>query len=246
MTDPRREESLLSIFEQRDPASEAIAAQIRAAQPDGATWLEQAIDDLGKGDPGDPNDLLRRLRVAVARCRRKLGEAPLASSPALNRDVPDTWNVGRWTSTDAGRWRLLDAAVSAPGAPDPVELVTPLLRRGSLDEQISIVRVIVAMPGPERFVDVIVDACRTNAQSLFEAIACDNPYPARYFSDAAFRQMVLKAIFMGVPVRRILRLDDRTDEELVRMVDAFASERRAAGRSVPEDIDYVKSRLETR
>jgi hypothetical protein len=76
-------------------------------------------------------------------------------------------------------------------------------------------------------------------RTVFEAIAAENPYPARCFSDAAFHQMVLKAIFVGMPVERIEGLSERATPELARMVEGYASERRAAGRTVPEDCARV-------
>jgi hypothetical protein len=74
---------------------------------------------------------------------------------------------------------------------------------------------------------------------VFEAIACDNPYPARFFPDLNFNQLVLKAFFTGVAVQRIVGLADRRNAELVRMAQAYASERLAAGRTVPPDLDSV-------
>jgi hypothetical protein len=68
---------------------------------------------------------------------------------------------------------------------------------------------------------------------------CENPYPAAHFPEPAFNQLVLKAYFIGVPVLRILGLDRRKTPELRRMAADYASERRAAGRSVPADIDLV-------
>jgi len=76
-------------------------------------------------------------------------------------------------------------------------------------------------------------------QTVFEAIACDNAFPARQFADAALFQMVLKALFVGAPLARVDGLRERTTPELVRMVEAYASERRAAGRPVPEDAKLV-------
>ena len=52
-------------------------------------------------------------------------------------------------------------------------------------------------------------------------------------------QMVLKALFVGAPVARIVGLAERTTDELVRMVEAYASERRAAGRPVPDDAKLI-------
>jgi hypothetical protein len=51
--------------------------------------------------------------------------------------------------------------------------------------------------------------------------------------------MVLKALFVGVPLARVHGLADRKTAELARAVNAFASERRAAGRAIPEDVRYA-------
>jgi hypothetical protein len=92
------------------------------------------------------------------------------------------------------------------------------------------------LPEPERVVALGVEACRSSIQPVFEAIACENPFPARHFPEPNFNQMVLKALFTGVPLARILGLQDRVTAELERMARDFASERRAAGRPVPADI----------
>ena len=95
------------------------------------------------------------------------------------------------------------------------------------------------MPGPERYLEVAIDACRSHVQSVFEDIACENAYPARHFPEHNFNQLVLKAFFTGVAVTRVQGLALRRSAELVRMAEAYASERRAAGRSVPPDLNVV-------
>jgi hypothetical protein len=50
---------------------------------------------------------------------------------------------------------------------------------------------------------------------------------------------VLKSFFTGVAIRRIEGLATRRTPELGRMAEAYASERRAAGRSVPADLGLV-------
>ena len=84
-----------------------------------------------------------------------------------------------------------------------------------------------------------MNACRSSVQSVFDAICCENPYPALHFPDLAFNQMVLKALFTGVALERIHRLSERKNAELARMAAGYASERTAAGRSVPGDIGRV-------
>jgi len=99
-----------------------------------------------------------------------------------------------------------------------------------------VLRTLILLPEPLRFVPLGVEACRTSVQPVFEAIACENPFPARHFPEASFNQMVLKAIFIEVPIGRILELESRITPELQRMAADYASERRAAGRSVPKDV----------
>jgi hypothetical protein len=130
---------------------------------------------------------------------------------------------------------LLLAAEHLP-ARDLPELVEECYHRGDNRERQAIVRAMPLLPEPERFLEIGVDACRTHIQPLFEAIACENPYPAAYFPDLNFNQMVLKTLFIGVALERIAGLPGRVTPELGRMAGDYASERRAAGRSVPADI----------
>ena len=77
---------------------------------------------------------------------------------------------------------------------------------------------------------------------IFEAIACENPFPSLYFSDESFNQMVLKAVFVGVSLERVVGLRARVTPELSRMAEDYAAERRAAGRTVPSDLALLGSR----
>jgi hypothetical protein len=91
------------------------------------------------------------------------------------------------------------------------------------------------------FLDTAIDACRTNIIPLFEAIACENPYPAKYFPELNFNQMVLKCLFNRIAVSRIVGLESRLNEQLSRMADNYARELNAAGREVSEDIKRIAS-----
>jgi hypothetical protein len=86
----------------------------------------------------------------------------------------------------------------------------------------------------------MTDTCRTNILPLFESISCENPYPAHYFPELNFNQMVLKAMFNGIALARIVGLAGRHNAELTRMSNDYAAERTAAGRSVPADIDLAR------
>jgi hypothetical protein len=73
-------------------------------------------------------------------------------------------------------------------------------------------------------------------RSVFEAAALDTPYPLRHFDDLAWRQCVVKCLFVGAPLWRLFGLDTRLSPELARMVLDLCDERRSAGRAVPHEL----------
>ena len=129
-------------------------------------------------------------------------------------------------------WRRARAAPTRHSRP-PRSIATSAATR---PEQQSWLKSTPLLPEPERLLAVVIDACRTNILPLFEAIACENPYPARHFPERNFNQMVLKALFNRVALARIVGLAARRNPDFARMAGDYASERRAAGRTVPSDI----------
>jgi hypothetical protein len=144
-----------------------------------------------------------------------------------------------WTLTDYARLWLLASALQQRADDAGPGFLSQLFEAGEMGEQVSILRVLPALPEPGRFVEIGVQACRTNAKDVFEAVVCENAFLATYFEPLSFNQAVMKAIFMEVPVSRIEQLERRITPELSRMAAAYASERRAAGRSVPSDAVYL-------
>lgn len=181
------------------------------------------------------------LATAFTLAGRKLGSEPLLLDEAETREAETAglpWLAGaRSSAAEVARVLLLAAAVKR--SPDPFAAVAEWYRQGDNAEKQAVLRGIVVLPEPARFVEVAVNACRTSVQSVFDAIACENRFPAEHFTDLAFNQMVLKALFTGVALERIVDLERRKNEELARMAAGYASERHAAGRSVPADIDRV-------
>ncbi|MFE6507366.1 EboA domain-containing protein [Nocardioides sp. NPDC057767] len=166
-----------------------------------------------------------RIRTRFPAAAREIGRTP-GTSPEPGADrVEDDVRVRLLGAL--GRGLLGDAdALSAE--------VHDLYRFGDADER----RAVLAGLGPlqaalgDRAVDLLHDALRTNDPRLVAAAM--GTYAAR-LDDAAWRQAVLKCLFVGVPLRLVAGLDGRADEELRRMVADYAAERRAAGRGVPDD-----------
>ena len=211
-----------------------VGTQLRAAihAPEAAAWLEAQLAGAGEA---------ARFGPAFAAAGRRLGRAAIRDADAAAITAAGL----RWPVTGAdecGRAALVLAAVAAMPAEGQLAFVRDLFRRGEVGERQAVLRVLAALPAPARFVELAIDACRSNVETVFAAIACDNDYPARHFPAPAFDQLVLKALFLGVPLARVAGLAARTTAELVRMVDAYASERRAAGRPIPADVELVRRR----
>jgi hypothetical protein len=205
-----------------------------AASPDAASWFENAWPD------GKPLSRTR-FRATFAGAGRRLGASVPTLSGADLRALVELGMVApeRWSLADLGRAALLARALEVIPASEHLDFVREVYQRGDTREQAAVLRALALLPDSRRFVDIATDACRTNVTDVFEAIACENPYPAAHFPELNFNQLVIKAIFMGVAVSGIVGLAERRTDELRRMAEDFASERRAAGRPVPDDIGLV-------
>jgi hypothetical protein len=211
---------------------------IRARTPaDGLRWLEAALAGC---TPGRPVDTLLRAYTAAP---RKVGRQPLSLDGDETRQVlahDPALSFIRWTVADAVRAALLLKTAEVEGGDESFEaLALACYEHGDAREQQSWLRALPIVPGAERFLATAIDACRTNILPLFESIACENPFPARRFPDRNFNQMVLKALFNGIALERVVALPSRLNPELARMADDYVTERERAGRTVPPDIGLV-------
>jgi len=172
---------------------------------------------------------------ALAGAGRRVGKAALALDAAETerlRAAGVDWPIA--TRLDE-LWRIA-ALLDAAADPDFARLVADAYRGGDSDERCAVLRALPLLPEPERFAALAADACRSSVRPIFEAIACENPFPARHLSALHFNQMILKALFLDVPLARVHGLDGRRGDELTRMARDYAAERRAAGRPVSADL----------
>lgn len=144
-----------------------------------------------------------------------------------------------WSPALLARSALLLAHVARLPPEEQLELVTSAFRKGDNSEREAVLKTLALLPNPEHFIPLATEACRTHVQSVFEAVACDNPFPARFLPAEAFNQMVLKAVFTEAPLGRLVGLSGRATAELRRMALAYASERRAAGRAISDDLEAL-------
>jgi hypothetical protein len=202
---------------------------------DAGGWLERALPRAGEFMRGT-------WFAAYAGAGRRFAR-PLVLSPeelvqlrAVGVAVPEVWSL-----PDLARAALLCAAAAAVPETEHVAIATEVFRKGDNAERVALLRALSLLPAPERFVALAVEACRTHVLDVFAAIACDNPLPAALFPELHFNQLVIKALFLELPLERVHGWRGRTNSELLRIAGDYEAERRAAGRVVPADIALIKA-----
>jgi hypothetical protein len=197
-----------------------------------ASWFRQALHKVrAKGEATDA------FLIMWSGAARRLGQARI-EAPTEDEKRLGFFPAG-WGTDELGRMLLLQGALAARLPEAHAALINELFTTGDLRERRAVLRALPHLPAPERFVAVGVEAVRNHALPVVEAIACDNAFPARHFSEEAFNQLVLRCLFSDLPLRRVQGLARRVTPELRRVVEGYANERRAAGRSVPEDVALV-------
>lgn len=211
------------------PVADRIALVVaRRSSREAGAWLSAQL-------AAAPAQSAVEFATAFAAAGRRLGTAPL---PLLGEEPALSLALDGRGQDEAARAALLLARLGTRGDD---ALVKDLFYKGGAREKAAVLRALPLATRPDRFLEVAVEAVRSSVQTIFEAIACENPYPADHFSDEAFNQLVLKALFTEARVARIVGLSRRAGPELARMVQGYADERRAAGRKVPEDLDAVRA-----
>lgn len=117
--------------------------------------------------------------------------------------------------------------------PNPSALHELLLRGDDFEKAC----VLMALPFRDDAADFHLDAvnvCRTNSLDTYRAIAIDNPYPSRFFTEPEFNQLALKVTFLGLPFDRIYDLEKRYNPELGKSLRFLYDERTSAGRTLPD------------
>lgn len=207
----------------------ALKKLLEERWPDSPRFFERAARDLA----GPPGLSFRALFASVPRRLGKAAALTLDSPPELLASRPHC------TLTDYARLWLITEALPKVAPAEQAAWLLQVFESGELGEQVSILRVLPLLPEPARFLETGVQACRTNARDVFEAIVCENSFLVEHFPPLNFNQAIMKAIFMEVPLSRVERLAQRITPELSRMAAGYASERRAAGRTVPQDAEFL-------
>ena len=202
----------------------------RRLTAEGRAWLVESAQRVRAG--GDA-ELYRFISLVS----RKIGKDDLALSAEELRNADSArngWNPADWSLDQAARIYLLLSS-SADGAVFSRRL-DQLCATADVGELVAFYRGLPLYPDPPRHVLRAAEGVRTNMKSIFEAVAHRNPYPSEQLPEAAWNQMVLKALFVGSSLQPIVGLDQRANPTLARMLCDYAHERWAAARPVSPEL----------
>jgi hypothetical protein len=195
-------------------------------------WIEAAAREISGGAPH------ARFASLLSLASRHVARGALAPAPgeiAQAFDLLEGWNPERWTLLESARVVLV-LSRSDLAEKSAVDALDEAFRYADIGEMCALHRSLQFLPGAERFVWRAGEGCRSSMRAVFEAAACDTPFPVKNFDDLAWRQLVIKALFVEAPLWRVYGLDTRLDAELARMALDLADERRSAGRDVQYEL----------
>jgi hypothetical protein len=208
------------------------AALVARLEPSALAWFEGAAAEVAAGvEDGRFAALISMASRHARRRPARLTTEELAAAAAL---VPD-WNPERWSVLDLLRVALVLAREDLEEESGP-RAVLAAVRTGDLGELCALYRSFCLLPRPADYLWQAGEGCRSNMNEVFEAIACDNPYPAAHFDETAWRALVIKALFIGAPLWRVRGLDARLSEDLAHVALDLCDERRSAGRPIPPEL----------
>lgn len=205
--------------------SDALKTHLDALLTDaGRQWLEEKRR-------AEPTGLLTAFVAAPRFVGRKPVPADNAFSAQLAALVPG-WLLDGYTLDRLARVYLL---LHLPGTDEAayVRHVETLFSTADLGELTALYSALPVLRFPGRWVFRATEAVRSNMGPVFDAVALGNPYPAAYFTEPAWNQLVLKAIFNDKPLHRITGFTERANATLAHDLSDLAHERWAAGRTVP-------------
>lgn len=156
---------------------------------------------------------------------------------ALERIRPG-FQVINWTLDRLARvWWLLQLPIDDQAT--YLKTIAELFKAGELNELVALYSALPVLAYPEAWRFQATEGIRNNIADVQSAIMLHNPYPADQFDEAAWNQLVLKAFFTDKDITQITGLDERKNARLAKTLADYAAERRAAGRSLPPNIERL-------
>jgi hypothetical protein len=200
-------------------------------QPPEAAWLTDRLAVVASGNK-------QAFFLAFGLVARKLGKADLALTDAeLARaeQVRPGWDPRGWSIDQAAR-TLLVLTYPTAGPAECVAVLDQLFAAGEMHELVALYQALPLYPHPAAHALRCAEGQRSNIRAVFSAIAHRNPYPSEQLNEDQWNQLILKCLFVDLPLDPVVGLDRRANATLARILVDFAHERWAAKRPVSPEL----------
>lgn len=194
-------------------------------------WLDERASMIQTGDR-------KTLFLGFGMVPRKVGKADVTLSDAELAQAEAArlgWNPRGWSLDQLARTFLV-LSFPSDDADQYVKTLDQLFQAGEVGELVALYQALPLLPNPASHVLRTAEGIRTNIKSVFCAIAHQNPYPAEQLNEEQWNQLVLKCLFIDVPLDQLIGVDQRANAKLMTTLIDFAHERRAAHRPIPPDL----------
>ena len=145
------------------------------------------------------------------------------------------WMPHHWTLLETSRAYFL-LEIPYQDKKEYQSILNEILQTADLQESIALTKALPILPYSHNYLSLGKSILRTNIQPLFESMVHYNPYPVTFFDENTWNQMILKTIFIKVPLYPILHIDSRINKRLKDMLIDFAKECQSAEREVTPEL----------
>ena len=195
--------------------------------PETWTWLEDAARAAAAHD-------MSKFNIAFVAMPRKTGKKPVEISSAKQqelRSLRKSFNIAGWTTDRLARvWLLMQLSPADKSRYHGA--VENLFLNAEMSELVALYSSLPVLAYPEIWVKRCAEGIRSNIGQVLEAVICKNPFPSEQLDEAAWNQLVLKAIFTEKPLLDIVGLRERRNISLAKSLSDYAHERWAAHRDL--------------
>jgi hypothetical protein len=178
------------------------------------------------------------LFLAFGTAPRKYGKGdlhPTAEELAQAGEVRPGWNPAQWSIDQAVRTLLVCSLNEKPEA-ELVATLDKLFAAASVEELVALYQAMGLWSYPKAHAWRAGEGIRSSMTSVFVAVAHRNPFPAEQLEETAWNQMIVKCLFVGVPLHPVVGINRRSNPKLMKMLVDYAHERWAAKRSVNPEL----------
>lgn len=181
---------------------------------------------------------LQEKKKGFVMAHRHIARVPLGEVSIHPHDSPYPVDLSKWTKDQLVRTLVL-LSMDEGDQNDFIQVIEDLFQTADNREAQAIYAALPFFNYAPVWTQRATEAIRSNVGLIFDAMAFNNPYPARYFDDTAWNQLVLKTIFNDKSIWNILGLEDRRNQSLAVTISDFAHERWAAGRTLSAEVWFL-------